>query len=104
MVTQLSKNHHEHLILASEMLHIAVIIILVNIVIELSSIQKKRSVEKNVFILAYCSHLFLSAKLQNQAHSISKKSYNQLYINSFSKKIYFNWTAVLYYNKFLNNK
>ena len=37
-VTQLSKHHFEHLILASEMFHISVAIILENIVIELSPV------------------------------------------------------------------
>ncbi len=39
-VTQLPKHHREHLIPASEMFHISVTIILANIVIELSPVQK----------------------------------------------------------------
>ena len=40
MVIRLPKHHCEHLIPASEMFHISVTIILVNMVVELSSVQK----------------------------------------------------------------
>ncbi len=39
-VTLLSKHHREHLIPTSELLHIAITIILANIVVKLSPVQK----------------------------------------------------------------
>ena len=57
----------------SEMLHIAVSIILANIVVKLSSIQKSGELSKNVFVLEHNSHLNLTAKLRNQVRFISKK-------------------------------
>ena len=52
-ITQLSKHHCKQLIPASEVFHIAVAVILANIVVELSSVQKSSKLSKNVFVLVH---------------------------------------------------
>ena len=71
-ITQLTKHHSKQLIPTSEMLHIAVSIILANIVVKLSSVQKSGELGKNVFVLEHNSHLNLTAKLRNQVRFIPK--------------------------------
>ena len=55
-----------------EMLHITVSIILADIVVKLSSIQKSGELGKNVFVLEHNSHLNLTAKLRNQVRFIPR--------------------------------
>ena len=71
-ITQLTKHHSKQLIPTSEMLHIAVSIILANIVVKLSSVQKSGELGKNVFVLEHSSHFNLTAKLRNQVRFILK--------------------------------
>ena len=71
-VTQLSKHHRKHLIPASEMFHISVAIILANIIVELSPVQKSGWLREYVFALEHSSYLYQTAKLQNQVRFISK--------------------------------
>src|SRR5574344_1519205 len=72
-ITQLTKHHCKQLIPTSEMLHIAVSIILANIVVKLSSVQKSGELGKNVFVLEHSSHFNLTAKLRNQVRFIPKR-------------------------------
>ena len=53
-------------------LHIAVSIILADIVVKLSSVQKSGELGKNVFVLEHNSHLNLTAKLRIQVRFIPK--------------------------------
>ena len=62
-ITQLTKHHSKQLIPASKMLHITVSIILADIVVKPSSVQKSGELGKNVFVLEHNSHLNLTAKL-----------------------------------------
>ena len=55
------------------MLHIAVSIILANIVVKLSPIQKIGELGKNVFVVEHNSHLILTAKLRNHARFVYKR-------------------------------
>ena len=71
-ITQLAKHHSKQLIPTSEMLHIAVSIILANIVVKLSPIQKIGELGKNVFVVEHNSHLILTAKLRNHARFVYK--------------------------------
>ena len=71
-ITQLTKHHSKQLIPTSEMLHIAVSIILANIVVKLSPIQKIGELGKNVFVVEHNSHLILTAMLRNQIRFILK--------------------------------
>ena len=54
------------------MLHIAVSIILANIVVKLSPIQKIGELGKNVFVVERNSHLILTAKLRNHVRFVYK--------------------------------
>ena len=54
------------------MLHITVSIILADLVVKLSSVQKSGELGENVFVLEHNSHLNLTAKLRNQVRSIPK--------------------------------
>ena len=47
-------------------------IILANIVVKLSSVQKSGELGKNVFVLEHSSHFNLTAKLRNQVRFIPK--------------------------------
>ncbi len=60
-ITQLTKLHCKQLIPASEMLHIAVSILLANFVVKLSSVLKSSELGKNIFIMEHDSHLNLTA-------------------------------------------
>lgn len=71
-ITQLTKHHCMQLIPTSEMLHITLSIILADIVVKLSSVQKSGELGKNVFVLEHNSHLNLTAKLRNQVRFIPK--------------------------------
>ena len=66
------KTSCKQLIPTREMLHIAVSIILANIVVKLSSVQKSGELGKNVFVLEHNSHLNLTAKLRNKVRFIPK--------------------------------
>ena len=66
------KKDAERLSKLDEMLHIAVSVILANIVVKLSSVQKSGELGKNVFVLEHNSHLNLTAKLRNQVRFIPK--------------------------------
>jgi hypothetical protein len=68
----LAEHHCKQLVPAGEVLHVAITIILANIVVELSSVQKSGKLSKNVFVLEHSSQLYLAAKLQNQVRFISK--------------------------------
>ena len=52
-ITQLTKHHCKQLIPTSEMLYIAISVILANIVVKLSSVQKSGELGKNVFVLEH---------------------------------------------------
>ena len=75
-ITQLTEHHCKQLVPTSEVLHVAITIILanvvVNVVVKLSSVQKSSKLSKNVFVLEHGSQLYLTAKLQNQVRFISK--------------------------------
>ena len=71
-ITQLTEHHCKQLIPAGKMLHVAITIILANVVVKLSSVQKSSKLSKNVFVLEHSSQLYLAAKLQNQVRFISK--------------------------------
>ena len=73
-ITQLAEHHCKQLVPAGEVFHVAIAIILANIVVELSSVQKSGKLSKNVFVLEHSSQLYLAAKLQNQVRFISKPS------------------------------
>ena len=71
-ITQLAKHHCKQLVPAGEVLHVAITIILANVVVKLSPVQKSGKLSKNVFVLEHSSQLYLAAKLQNQVRFISK--------------------------------
>lgn len=71
-ITQLTEHHSKHLVPASGVFHVAITIILANIVIKLSPVQKSSKLSKNVFVLEHSSQLYLAAKIQNQVRFISK--------------------------------
>ena len=71
-ITQLTEHHCKQLVPASEVFHVAITIILANVVVELSPVQKSSKLSKNVFVLEHSSQLYLAAKLQNQVRFISK--------------------------------
>ena len=71
-ITQLTKHHYKQLIPTSEVFHVAIAIILANVVVKLSPVQKSGKLSKNVFVLEHSSQLYLTAKLQNQVRFISK--------------------------------
>ena len=71
-ITQLAEHHRKQLVPAGEVLHVAITIILANVVVKLSPVQKSGKLSKNVFVLEHSSQLYLAAKLQNQVRFISK--------------------------------
>lgn len=83
-IAQLTEHHCKKLVSASEVLHITIAIILANVVIELSSIQKCGKLSENVFVLKHSSQFFLAAKLQNQVRFIAKYGIND-YKSTISK-------------------
>ena len=71
--------NYKKLVPESEVLHIAVAIILAYVVVEQSTIQKCGKLSENIFILKHSCQFFLAAKLQNQVRFIAKyciKDYN----------------------------
>ena len=94
-ITQLTKHHCKQLVPASEVFHIAITIILANVVVELGPVQKSGKLSKNVFVLEHSSQLYLAAKLQNQVRFISKNLLNRLNFNHFKERlVHFNGTVV----------
>ena len=73
-ITQLAEHHCKQLVPTGEVLHIAIAIILANVVVELSPVLKSDKLSENVFVLEHSSQLYLAAKLQNQVRFISKTS------------------------------
>ena len=71
-ITQLAEHHCKQLVPTGEVLHITIAIILANVVVELSPVQKSGKLSENVFVLEHSSQLYLAAKLQNQVRFISK--------------------------------
>ena len=70
-ITQLAEHHRKQLVPTGEVLHVAIAIILANVVVKLSPVQKSGKLSKNVFVLEH-SQLYLAANLQNQVRFISK--------------------------------
>ena len=68
----LAEHHRKQLVPTGEVLHVAIAIILANVVVKLSPVQKSGKLSKNVFVLEHSSQLYLAAKLQNQVRFISK--------------------------------
>ena len=56
-ITQLAEHHCKQLVPAGEVLHVAIAIILANIVVKLSPVQKSGKLSKNVFVLEHSSQL-----------------------------------------------
>ena len=56
-ITQLAEHHCKRLVPTGEVLHIAIAIILANIVVKLSPVQKSGKLSKNVFVLEHSSQL-----------------------------------------------
>ena len=71
-ITQLAEHHCKQLVPAGEVLHVAIAIILANVVVKLSPVQKSGKLSKNLFVLEHSSQMYLAAKLQNQVRFISK--------------------------------
>ena len=71
-ITQLAEHHCKQLVPTGEVLHVAITIILANVVVKPSPVQKSGKLSKNVFVLEHGRQLYLAAKLQNQVRFISK--------------------------------
>ena len=56
-ITQLSEHQRKQLVPTGEVLHIAIAIILANMVVKLSPVQKSGKLSKNVFALEHSSQL-----------------------------------------------
>ena len=70
-ITQLNEHHCKQFTPAGKMLHIAITIILANVVFKLGPVQKSGKL-KNVYALEYSGLFYLSAKLYNQVRLNSK--------------------------------
>jgi len=68
----LTEHHCKQLVPTSEVFHVAITIILADVVVKLGPVQKSSKLSKNVFVLEHGSQLYLAAKLQNQVRFISK--------------------------------
>ena len=69
---KMAEHHRKQLVPTGEVLHVEIAIILANVVVKLSPVQKIGKLSKNVFVLEHSSQLYLAAKLQNQVCFISK--------------------------------
>ena len=65
-ITQLTKHHSKQLIPTSEMLHIAVPIILVNQMAKLVIVEEFYQLGENVFVFVHRAVLLITAKVQIQ--------------------------------------
>ena len=90
-ITQLTKHHYKQLIPTSEVFHVAIAIILANVVVKLSPVQKSCKLSKNVFVS--------DCKVTKSSPFHFKSLLNRLYFNYFKERlVYFNGTLVLVYN------